>query len=63
MLKILHYIYDDNSTKRYRNIPRHELEFKRIKLLQIPHTLGFNDTIDHEDNISTLPDFDGVFSL
>ena len=53
-------IYYDNSTKR--NILRHELELKWIKLLQIPHLLGFNDNIYHEGNISRLPDFD-VFSL
>ena len=54
-------IYGDNSTKRYRNILRHELELKWIKLLQTPHPLGFNDNIYHEGNISRLPDFD-VFS-
>ena len=54
--------YGDNSTKRYRNILRHELELKWIKLLQTPHPLGFNDNIYHEGNISRLPDFD-VFSL
>ena len=53
--------YDDNSTKRYRNILRHELEVKWI-LLQTPHPLGFNDNIYHEGNISRLPDCD-VFSL
>ena len=51
-------IYGDNSTKRYRNILRHELELKWIKLLQTPHPLGFNDNIYHEGNISRLPDFD-----
>ena len=54
--------YDDNSSKRYRNILRHELELKWIKLLQTPHPLDFNDNIYHEGNISRLPDFD-VFSL
>ena len=54
--------YGDNSTKRYRNILRHELELKWIKLLQTPHPLGFNDNIYHEGNISRLPEFD-VFSL
>ena len=54
--------YGDNSTKIYRNILRHELELKWIKLLQTPHPLGFNDNIDHEGNISRLPDFD-VFLL
>ena len=53
----------DNSSKRYRNILRHELELKWIKLLQIPHPLGFNDNIYHEDNISRLPDFDVFFSF
>ena len=55
-------VYGDNSTKRYRNILRHELELKWIKLLQTPHPLRFNDNIYHEGNISRLPDF-GVFSL
>ena len=55
--------YGDNSTKRYRNILRHELELKWIKLLQTPHPIGFNDNIDHEGNISRLPDFDVFFSL
>ena len=53
--------YGDNPTKRYRNILRHELELKWIKLLQTPYPLGFNDNIYHEGNISRLPDFD-VFS-
>ena len=44
--------YGDNSTKRYRNILRHELELKWIKLLQTPHPLCFNDNIYHEGNIS-----------
>ena len=47
--------------KRYRNILRHELELKWIKLLQTPHPLGFNDNIYHEGNISGLPDFDVFF--
>ena len=54
-------MYDGNFTKRYRNILRHELELKWIKLLQTPHPLGSNDNIYHEGNISRLPDFD-VFS-
>ena len=53
---------DDNATKNYRNILRHELKLKWIKLLQTPHLLGFNDKIYHEGNISRLPEFD-VFSL
>ena len=36
---------------------RHELELKSIKLLQTPHSLGFNDTIYHEGNISRLHEF------
>ena len=48
--------------KRYKNILRHELELKWIKLLQTPHPLGFNDNINNEGYISRLPDFD-VFSL
>ena len=56
-------IYGDNSTKRYRNILRHELELKWMKLLQTPHPLGFNVNIYHEGNISRLlvPDFDVFF--
>ena len=53
--------YDDNSSKRYINILRHELELKWIKLLQTPHPLGFNDNINHEGNISISPDFDVFF--
>ena len=56
-------VYGDNSTKRYRNILRRELELKWIKLLQTPHPLGFNDNIYHEGNISRLPDFDVFFSF
>ena len=33
-------------------IKRHESELKWIKLLQTPFTLGFNDNIYHEGNIS-----------
>ena len=54
--------FDDNSTKGYRNILRHELELKWIKFLQTPHPLGCIDNIYHEGNISRLPVFD-VFSL
>ena len=53
--------YGDNSTKRYRNNLRHELELKWIKSLQTTHPIGFNDNIYHEGNISRLPVFDGVF--
>ena len=56
-------LYDDNSTKRYRNILRHELELKWIKLLKATHPLGFNDNIYHEGNISRLLEFGGVFFL
>ena len=49
--------YDDNSTKIYRNILRHELELKWIKLSQTLHPLGVNDNIYHEGNISRLPNF------
>ena len=38
---------DGNSTKRYKKIDRHELELKWIKVLQTPHSLGFNDSIHH----------------
>ena len=53
--------YHDNSSKRYRNILRHGLDLKWIKLLQTPHPLSFNDNIYHDGNISRLPDFDVCF--
>ena len=56
------FTFFSNSTKRYGNILRHELELKWINLLQTPHPLGFNDNIYHEGNISRLPDFD-IFSF
>ena len=49
--------------KDKKNILGHKSELKWIKIFQIPHPLGFNDSIYHEGNISRLPDFDGVFSL
>ena len=55
--------YDDNSTKRYINIFRHELELKWIKLLHTPHPFGFNNNIYYESYISTLPDFDVFYSF
>ena len=61
-MNLITVLVGDNSTKRYRNILRHELELKWIKLLQTPHPLSFNDNIYHEGNISRLPDFD-VFTL
>ena len=54
--------YDKNSSSRFKIIKRHETELKWIKLLQTPFPLGFNDNINHEGNISKMPDFD-VFSL
>ena len=56
-------IFDSNSTERYINIYRHETELKWIKLLQTPFPLGFNDSIYHQGNISTMPDFDVFFLL
>ena len=56
-------LYDDSSTKRYRNILRHELELKWIKLLQTPHSFGLIDDIYCEGNISRLPEVVGFFSL
>ena len=53
-------IHKSNSTERLKNILR--LEPKWIKRLQAPFSLGFNDNIYHEGNISKMPDFD-VFSL
>ena len=52
--------YEDNSTKRYRHILRHEPELKWMKLLQTPHPLGFNDNIYYEGSISRLPDFESM---
>ena len=46
-----------------KNILRHELELKWIKLFQTLHLLGFNDNIYHECNNSRLPDFFYVDSL
>ena len=34
-----------------------------IKLLQSPFPLGLNDNINHEGNISKMPDFDVFFSV
>ena len=53
--------YKANSTERFQNILRHEIELKWIKLLQTSFQLGFNDNIYHKENISKMPDF-GVFS-
>ena len=41
-------IHKSNSTERFKNILRHELELKWIKRLQTPFPLGFNDNIYHE---------------
>ena len=54
-------IHKSNSTERFKNILRHELELKWIKRLQTPFPLGFNDNIYHEGNISKMPDFDVIF--
>ena len=56
-------IYKANSTERFQNILRHEIELKWIKLLQTPFPLGFNDNIYHEGNIFKMPDFDVFFLL
>ena len=55
-------IHKSNSTERFKNILRHELELKWINRLKTPFPLGFNDNIYHEGNISKMPDFD-AFSL
>ena len=55
-------IHKSNSTEKFKNILRHELELKWIKRLQTPFPLGFNDNIYHEGNISKMPDSD-AFSL
>ena len=54
--------HKSNSTERFKNILRHELELKWIKHLQTPFPLGFNDNIYNEEHISKMPDF-GAFSL
>ena len=51
-------MYDLNSSNTLKNIKRHETELKWIKLLQSPFLLDFNDNINHEGNISKMPDFD-----
>ena len=40
--------YNNNLSKRYRNILRQELELKWIKILQTLPPLGFNDTQDYQ---------------
>ena len=55
-------IFYSDSTERYKNTFRDEIELKWIKSLQTSFPLGFNDTIYHQGNISKIPDFD-VFSL
>lgn len=55
-------IYATNSSSRFKNIQRHGVELKWIKLLQTAFPLGFNDNIYQEGNISKMPNFD-VFSL
>ena len=55
-------IHKSNSTERFKNSLRHELELKWMKRLQTPFPLGFNDNIYYEGNISKMPDFD-AFSL
>ena len=60
-IKLEKITFDDNSSKRYRNILRHGLELKWIKLLITPLSVSVNDNIYHEGNISRLPDFDGFF--
>ena len=54
-------IHKADSTKRLKNILRHELELKWIKRLKTPLRLGFNDKINHEGIISKMPDFDVIF--
>ena len=51
-----------DDPRRLKNIKRHETELKWIKFLQSPFPLGFSDNINHEGNLSKMPDFD-VFLL
>ena len=51
-----------NSSSWFKIIKRLKTELKWLKLLQTPFSLGFNDNIYHEGNISKMTDFD-VFSL
>ena len=51
-------IYDPNSLSRLKNIKRLQTEQKWIKFLQSPFPLGFNDDINHDRNISKMPNFD-----
>ena len=55
-------IHKSNSTERFKNILKHELELKWIKRLQTPFPLGVNDNIYHEGYISKIPD-SNAFSL
>ena len=55
-------IYDENSSVTFNTIKRLETELKWIKSLNSASTLGFNDNIYQEGNISKMPFFD-VFSL
>ena len=56
-------IHKSNSTERFKNILRHELELKWIKRSQTPFPLGFNDNINHERNIAKMPDFNALSLL
>ena len=62
MLPVEKLIYDETSSVRFNTIKRLETELKWITLLQSDSTLGLNDNIYQEGNISKMPDFD-VFSL
>ena len=59
---LLKKLYTSPILLKDSNILRHELELKRIKRLQTPFPLGFNDNIYHEGNISKMSDF-YAFSL
>ena len=54
-------INKSDSTERLKNTLRHEFELKWIKHLQTSFSLGLNDNIYHEGNVSKMPDFDVFF--
>ena len=55
-----HIIYDLNSSSKLQNIRRHETE---LKFLKSPFSLGFNNNIYHDNNISKLTDYTVVVFL
>ena len=55
-------VFDQTATKGYKIQARHNAELKWIRNLQTPYSLGLNDNIYREANISKNPDID-VFKI